>query len=86
MNVNEELTKFGEGLLQQRDELLVQLNLAKLEIKDEWEKAEAQLEQWQLKAKSAADEATDASKDVVAGLMLLGDQIKAAYERIKTRL
>ncbi|MFO1419311.1 MAG: hypothetical protein U1E83_11685 [Methylotetracoccus sp.] len=86
MNVSEEIAKVGEGLRQQRDELVVQLNLAKLEVKQEWDKVEHQLEQWQVKADAALIEAKTASDDIVAGLGLLADEIKAAYERIRDRL
>jgi multidrug resistance efflux pump len=93
MNVQEELEKFRTGLLQQRDELLVQLNLAKLEAREEWEKAEAKLEELkakleELKAKldSATEEAKEASEDVWSTAKLLGEEIKAAYDRIKSHL
>jgi hypothetical protein len=86
MDINDEIAKLRDGLLQQRDELLVQLNLAKLETKDEWDAVESKLEQWQLNAKGALEEAKDASEDIQASLGLLGDEIKAAYERIKSRL
>ena len=86
MDINDEIAKLRDGLLQQRDELLVQLNLAKLESKDEWEAIESKLEQWQLNAKGALEEAKDASEDIHASLSLLGDEIKAAYDRIKSRL
>lgn len=86
MNLSEELTKLGEGLQQQRDELMVQLNLAKLEAKHEWDKVEEQLGQWELKAHSALGEAKHTSEEILAGLSLLADEIKASYERIKSRL
>lgn len=86
MNVNEELSKLGDGLRQQRDELVVQLNLAKLEVKQEWDKLEHLFEQWQVKADAALIEAKTASDDIVAGLDLLADEIKAAYRRIRDRL
>lgn len=86
MNVSEELSKLGEGLRQQRDELVLQVNLAKLEVKQEWDKAEHQLEQWQVKADAALNEAKTASDDIVAGLDLLADEIKGAYRRIRDRL
>ena len=86
MDINDEIAKLRDGLLQQRDELLVQLNLAKLEARDEWDAVEAKLEEWQSKSKGAVDEAKEASEDIFAGLSLLGDEIKAAYERIKSRL
>lgn len=86
MDFNEEISKLRDGLVQQRDEMLVQLNLAKLEAREEWEKVEQQMEQWQSKAKSVLEESKEASEDILAGLSVLGDEIKAAYERIRSRL
>jgi hypothetical protein len=86
MNLSEEISKLGEGLQQQRDELVIQLNLAKLEVKEEWNKIEEQLGQWQVKADGALKEAKVASEDIFAGLDLLADEIKAAYQRIRDRL
>jgi hypothetical protein len=86
MNVQEELGKFRDGLIQQRDELAVQLGLAKLEAKEEWERAEAKLEEFQNKLGAAVGEAKDASDDVWIRVKMLGEEIKSAYERIKNRL
>ncbi|BBL73492.1 hypothetical protein [Methylomagnum ishizawai] len=86
MNVQEELGKFRDGLLQQRDELVVQLNLAKLEAREEWERAEAKLEEFSTRLEGAAAEAKDASDDVWASAKMLGEELKSAYERIKSRL
>lgn len=86
MNVSEELVKLGEGLQQQRDELVVQMNLAKLEIREEWDKVEEQLGQWQVKADSVLKEAKSTSEEVLAGLTLLADEINAAFQRIKSRI
>ena len=86
MNIQQELEKFRDGLLQQRDELVVQLNLAKLEAKEEWEHAEAKLEEYQCKLEAAAAEAKDASDDVWTRVKMLGEELKSAYERIGSRL
>lgn len=86
MNVQQEIEKFRDGLLQQRDELLVQINLAKLEAREEWDHTEAKLEEFSLKLEAAAREARDASDDVWTSAKMLGEEIKGAYERIKNRL
>lgn len=86
MNVQQEIEKFREGLQQQRDELVVQINLAKLEAKEEWEQTEAKLEELSLKLEAAAREARDASDDVWASAKMLGEEIKSAYARIRSRL
>lgn len=86
MDIPSELEKIKEGLLQQRDELRVQMGLAKLEAKDEWEKAEAKLDQFAAKLEGLGEEAKEASEDVLKSLKSLGDEIRNAYERIKNRL
>ncbi|AAU90551.1 hypothetical protein MCA0180 [Methylococcus capsulatus str. Bath] len=86
MNLKEEMEKFRDGLLQQRDEIVVQLDLARMNIRDEWEKAEEQLEELKARVARAADEAKDASEDVWAGVQVLGEEIRNAYERIKNKL
>jgi uncharacterized protein (DUF342 family) len=86
MNIRDELEKFRDGLIQQRDELRVQLNLAKLEAQEEWHKTEEKLEEFKSKLAAVADEAKDASEDVLTSVKMLGEEIKSAYERIKSRL
>jgi|GEM_PF-206721 len=86
MNIREELEKFRDGLIQQRDELRVQINLAKLEAQEEWNKTEEKLEEFKNKLAGVADEAKDASEDVWTGVKMLGEEIRSAYERIKSRL
>lgn len=86
MNVQEEFERFRDGLLQQRDELLVQMNLAKLEAKEEWEKTEEKLDELKAKLDAVAVEAKDASEDVWTSVKMLGEEIRTAYDRIKSRL
>lgn len=86
MNVQEELERFRDGLLQQRDELLVQMGLAKLEAKEEWEKTEAKLEEMKARFDAVAGEAKDASGDVWTSVKMLGEEVKTAYERIRNSL
>jgi phage-related minor tail protein len=86
MSIRDELEKLKQGFLQQRDEMKVQANLAKLEIRDEWDKVEVQVEHWLAKLEAVSDEAADASEDVLHSAKHLGEEIKIAYERIKARL
>lgn len=86
MNLKDEMEKFRDGLMQQRDEIVVQLDLARMNIRDEWEKTEEQLEELKARVAGAAGEAKEASEDVWAGVQVLGDEIKNAYERIKSKL
>jgi uncharacterized protein (DUF342 family) len=86
MNIQEELEKFRDGLIQQRDELRLQLNLAKREAEEEWHKTEEKLEEFKNKLAAVADEAKDASEDVWTSIKMLGEEVRSAYERIKNRL
>jgi uncharacterized protein (DUF342 family) len=86
MDVRQEFEKFRDGLLQQRDELLVQLNLAKLDAREEWERTEAKLEEFKAKLDSVAEEAKGASEDVWTSVKMLGEEVRNAYDRIKSRL
>lgn len=83
MSIREELEKLKDGLLQQRDELRVKASLAKLEAKDEWEKVEGKVEQWLAKLEDIGDEA---SEDALEAAKHIGEEIKAAYEKVKTSL
>lgn len=86
MNIQEELEKFREGLNQQRDELILKAGLAKLEAREEWEKAEENLEHLMVKLEAVGSEAKDASEDVMKSAKALGEEIKAAYSRIRRLL
>lgn len=86
MNIQDELEKFREGLLQQRDELKLQINLAKMEAKDEWEDAETKIDAFLAKLESIGAEAKDASGDVLESAKALGEEIKSAYARIRKQL
>ena len=86
MNIQEELEKFRDRLLQQRDELRVQLNLAKLEAREEWEKTEVKLEHFKAKLEEVSGEAKEASEDIWASIKMLGEEIERAYKRIKSHL
>ncbi|MDH5633857.1 MAG: hypothetical protein OEZ10_12800 [Gammaproteobacteria bacterium] len=75
-----------EKLKTQRDELIVQINLAKAETRDEWEKMEKRWHEIDQKIKTVGKEAREASEDVVSALGLLADEVADAYKRIKSQL
>ena len=86
MSFQEELEKLKEGLLQQRDELRVKAGLAKLEAREEWEKVEEKVDHLLAKFEGLGEEATEVSEDALEKAKIVGEEIKAAYERIKARL
>jgi len=75
-----------DGLRQQRDVIMVQLHLAKAEVRDEWDELEQQWEHLRAKAKSVGHEAQNASQDVFQAAKLLAEEIKQGYERIRKQL
>ena len=58
MDTREEIQKILDKLAQQRDELIVQAQLAKLEAMDEWKNVEGKLSQLRGKTGPLTDTAT----------------------------
>jgi len=71
-----------EGLSRERDELRVKLELAKLEMRDQWEPLEDKWESLESKLRSVGDTTSDAGKDVLAASKLLLSEIGDAYKDI----
>ncbi len=77
-----------EELKQKRDELRLQINLASMEARDEWEELEAKMEDFTAKAKDLADEAGlgETGEGIAKALGELGREIKLGYERIRNAI
>jgi len=86
MNIKSEIEKTRDALQQQRDELKVQIHLAKLEARDEWETTEHQFHTLESKLKDITMDASDASREIAASAKQLIDDIQAAYHRIRRHL
>jgi ribosome-associated translation inhibitor RaiA len=85
-DAKEQMTKAVEYLKQQRDELQVQLHLAKADAKDEWARLEKQWDEIHPKLEAAREEAGKTAESVSAALGLAIDELKKGYERLKNRL
>jgi hypothetical protein len=81
-----EIDELISVIRQQRDELNVQMHLAKAEILDEWKSTEIKFEQLVGKANSVKKEAGEASKDILSALELVADEVKHGYERIRKKI
>lgn len=79
----DELHKLVDTLAQQRDELRVQMNLAKLEARDEWNDLEQKWEDVQNKLNQVRKVADETGGDVVAAAKLVADEIGRGYERMR---
>jgi len=86
MNIQDNLQRIKDQVQQQRDELAVQISLAKMEARQEWEEAEGMFQEFRSRLDTVTDEAKDAAGDVLRSAQELGEEIKRAYERIKAKL
>ena len=79
-----------ETLKQQRDELKVQMHLASMEAKDEFDALEKKWDQWvaeaEAQAKPLSNVIDDSAKNVGSAIDLVLDEVKEGYERIKGQL
>jgi chromosome segregation ATPase len=69
-------------LKQERDELRVKLNLAKMEAGDEWEKLEGKMHKLESKAKELGHVTAEASRDIGEAAKLLGEEIRDGFKKI----
>ena len=82
----EDLKKMVDDLKQQRDEINLQLHLAKAEVRDEWDTLETKWEEVKGKMSAVNEVASQTKESVAAAAGLLADEIKEGYERIKKAL
>lgn len=71
------------SLRQQRDELRLQIHLARAEARDEWEQMERKWHDAELKLAAMGRGTRESAADVGAALGLLADEIGKAYRRIR---
>jgi predicted nuclease with TOPRIM domain len=81
-----ELEELVDVLRQQRDELRVQMHLAKAEARDEWEELEKRWEDLEDRMPELQKAATDAAGNIGASLELVADEIGNAYKRLRDAL
>ena len=86
MDLKQELNKFAEGLEQLRDEVKLQIHLANLESKQEWDKAENQLEQFRHQLDQFASETQGNAGDMFKKAKIVGEELQSTYQRLKDRL
>jgi SMC interacting uncharacterized protein involved in chromosome segregation len=82
----EDLAQIAARLKEQRDELRVQIHLATMEAKDEWEELEKKWQQLEPRLAEAKDDIVEKSRTVGAGLEVVAEELGAAYRRIRERL
>jgi len=85
-NAREETEKLLQQLAQQRDELSVKMSLAKLEVRDEWEKLEKKWAHLRANTPLIREELDSTSAKVGASLRQAAEEIRAGYARLRGRL
>jgi phage-related minor tail protein len=86
MSDNDKLDRLIANLRQQRDELRVQMHLAKADAQDEWQKLEKKWQQIEVKLERAGAEARESAGDVGTAVELVAKEIGRAYDRIRKAL
>jgi hypothetical protein len=86
VDYKQELKKILAYLKQERDEINLKLHLGEQELRDEMEDLEKQWQELRQRGDKVLSAADESSEDVVAALSLLGNEIKASYEKIRDSL
>ena len=83
---NEKLENLWQELKTERDELRVQMHLAKAELRDEWEEPEEQYAAAQKKFDDVKKGTGEMASEAKTAMSIIVDEISAAYQRVKLRL
>jgi len=81
-----ELDELLEKLKQKRDELNVQMHLGKAEAKELWQETENKWRHLRSELDKIDNETGDVVKDVGATAMLVAEEIREGYERLRKLL
>jgi gas vesicle protein len=84
--IKESLQREVEALTKARDELKLQLALAKNEAKDEWTRLEGSFERLQGEIKRIGIDAREPLKDIGTAVQHLVDELKKGVSRVKTEV
>lgn len=86
MMENDKIDRLWQDLQTQRDELNVQMHLAKAELKDDWAELEDKYAFAQKKFDELKKDSGEVAGDVKNTLNVIVDEMGEAYQRVKVRL
>ncbi|WP_165855452.1 hypothetical protein [Marinobacter sp. JSM 1782161] len=86
MSWKDDLHKLSESVKQQRDELKLQLHLARQDVRDEWDDMEQYWERFRQKMDEILHDASDAGEEAYRTAHDVGEDLKQGYQRIRDRL
>jgi len=74
------------ALKRERDELALQVHLAKAEARQEWEELQVKIDELEAKSKPMAKVVGETASEVGASLDLAADEIKKGFARLRKLL
>jgi len=83
MEILEDVEKMAEVIKQQRDEIYLQVHLAGMEAKQEWEKSEHIWDQFIDKLTEINDDTKETGEQLIHTTKIIGDELIHTYARIK---
>ena len=86
MNAKKEFNEITELLKQQRDEIELQIHLASMDAKQEWQKAEKSWGEFIDSLAIITDDTKETSSEIIHATKVIGDELKETYKRISDRL
>lgn len=86
MNIKKEFDELTDTLKQQRDEIQLQIHLASMDAKEEWEQAEKKWSAFVDDLDIVTDDTKEAGADLVHATKVIGDELKELYQSISERL
>lgn len=78
--------KLIEDLKRQRDELRLQMHLAGMEARNEWDKMDGKLAELTGRTQPLRQAVGESAEDVWEAVKLLGSEIKEGFDRIRKAL
>lgn len=84
--MTKQLEDVWEEIKNQRDELLLQIHLAEVDLREELESLEPKWLEVQENFKGIKSETEEAAQEVKHALYVIADELTIAYQKIKTRL
>lgn len=85
-NTKERITRLVDELKQERDELRLKLQLAKMEAGDEWQELDAKWEKFESKARAVGNATAESADEIGVAAKLLGEEIRDGFKRIARQL
>ncbi len=84
--IKQEYNELVKNLETQRDEINVQMHLAKAELRDEWQGIEKKWQHFKAKSDRVLKQADSSAEEIGETLHELGQELKQGYKRIKDLL